>query len=266
MTVQRDLEYSRPDDQPLLLDLYRPKAGQGPLPVVIWVHGGGWLNGSKDSCPAAWLATNGYAVASINYRLSTAAQWPAQIDDCRAAVRWLRSHAGRLGWNPDRIGAWGSSAGGHLVALMGTLPLPKVEKISSAVQAVCDWFGPSDLLTMPPNVVGPKRSAEEVAKSNGAKLLGAPIPDIPDKAKLASAFHQVSKDDAPFLIMHGDADPQVPLEQSEKLAKKLKEAGVPVTLQVLTGGGHGGTAFNTPEVRAMVKEFFDRTLLGSSRR
>ncbi len=258
--VLRDLAYASPGGKPLLLDLHLPEKGGGPWPVVVWVHGGGWNAGSKEKCPATWLVTNGFAVASINYRLTQEAQWPAQIEDCRAAVRWLRTNAKQHQLDPDHMGAWGSSAGGHLVALMGTLPLPGDEEVSSRVQAVCDWFGPSDLLTMPPNVVGNGRTEADVAKSNGAKLLGAPVKDVPDKSKQASAFHQVSKDDAPFLIMHGDADPGVPLEQSEKLAAALKAAGVPVTLEVIKGGGHGGPAFNTPELRQSVLAFFEKWL------
>lgn len=255
-----DLTYKQAGDVALKLDLYLPEKTEGKLPVVVWIHGGGWNKGSKDRCPAVWLVTNGFAVASVQYRLSTEAQWPAQMDDCRDAIRWLRDNAKQHQLDAKHIGVWGSSAGGHLVALMGTLDLPKDEKTSARVQAVCDWFGPSDLLTMPANVVGNGRSEEDVAKSNGAILLGAPIYKVPDTAKLASALHQVSKGDAPFLIMHGDADPQVPLAQSTRLHDKLKEAGVPSELAIIKGGGHGGPLFNTPEVQAQIFKFFEREL------
>ncbi len=260
--VLKDLAYVQCGDVSLKLDLYLPKPRPAkPVPVVVWVHGGGWLKGSKDKCPGVWLAETGdYAVASISYRLADAAQWPAQIDDCREAVRWLRTHADDHGIDGEHIGAWGGSAGGHLVALMGTLDVPKEEAVSSRVQAVCDWYGPSDLLTMPPNVISEKRTREQVEKSNGAILLGAAIMDIPDRAKSASAFHQVSADDAPFLIMHGDADPGVPLEQSVKLHEKLQSAGVASTLEVLRSAGHGGPEFRTPESQEKIKAFFDRHL------
>ncbi len=153
-------------------------------------------------------------MVSINYRLTDVAQWPAQIDDCREAVRWARRNAAVFGLDPNRIGAWGSSAGGHLVALMGTLPYPENESISSRVSVVCDWYGPTELLTMPPNNVGNGRTEEDVANSNGAKLLGCTVKDCPDLAKQASAHDNVSSDDAAFLIMHGDEDPGVPLQQS----------------------------------------------------
>lgn len=257
--VIKDLVYSNPKGSPQLLDLYLPKKATAPLPVIVWVHGGGWLNGSKENPRhAVWLATKGFAVASINYRLTTEAQWPAQIDDCRASVRWLRNHASQYGLDPKHIGAFGSSAGGHLVALMGTRPYD--DKVSR-VQAVCDWFGPSELLTMPPNMVANGRTEEQVAKSNGAKLLGATVKDVPGLAREASALDNVSADDAPFLIMHGSADPGVPIEQSRKLNARLQEAGVATEFHIIKGAGHGGPLFATPEVRAKVEAFFRRTLV-----
>ncbi len=255
----KDIEYSKPNGKPQLLDLYLPKKGDGPFPVVMWVHGGGWKNGSKKNCPATWLTNHGFAVASINYRLIPT-QWPAQIEDCRAAVRWLRFDADNHNLDPNHIGAWGGSAGGHLVALMGTLPLPDVETTTSRVQAVCDWYGPTDLLTMPPNVVSEKRTKEQVAQSNGAKLLGAPVWTIPEKAMEASAFHQVSKEDAPFLIMHGEKDPAVPIVQSEMLHARLKMTGVESTLHIVKGAGHGGKEYRTPAVQKMILEFFEKHL------
>jgi acetyl esterase/lipase len=256
VSVLRDVEYVRRGEQALLLDLYLPAQRAGRLPVVVWVHGGGWNKGSKDNCPAKWLAAEGFAVASIQYRLSTEAVWPAQIEDCRAAVRWLRANAAAHGLDATCVGAWGGSAGGHLVALMGTLDGPADER----VQAVCDWYGPSDLLTMPPNVFSPGRSRDDLAKANGAQLLGGIVMDMPERAKSASALCQVTPDDPPFLIMHGDADPQVPLEQSEKLHAALRRAGVPSHLEILKGAGHGGKDFDTPQARRLIREFFERHL------
>ena len=260
VSVLRDVIFSTVDQQELRLDLYRPKKASGTLPVVVWVHGGGWKNGSKDRCPAAWLAAHGFAVASINYRLTHQAQWPAQIDDCRAAVRWLRENAKTLNLNPDRIGAWGSSAGGHLVALLGTLDPPDSEGTSSQVQAVCDWFGPTDLLTMPPNTISETRTEADIAQSNGAKLLGATVRDVPALAKQASALYQVSADDPPFLIMHGEKDPGVPLSQSHRLHEKLLTAGAQSELKVIANAGHGGKEFQTSEAKRLVLDFFSKTL------
>ena len=120
LEVLKDLPYVENGHARNKLDLYLPKDAKGPLPVVVWVHGGAWRAGSKDGCRAAWLTGKGYAVASINYRLSQHAVFPAQIEDCKAAIRWLRANAGKYHFDPDHIGVWGESAGGHLVALLGT--------------------------------------------------------------------------------------------------------------------------------------------------
>ena len=256
-----DLEYSAPATGPLALDLFLPEADAGrPLPMVVWIHGGGWANGSKQNCPLAYLAARGYAVASVDYRLTAVAQWPAQIDDCRAAVRWLRLHASAHGLDPDRVGVAGGSAGGHLAALLGTLDPPADETVSSRVRAVCDLYGPSDLLTMPPNVPGPGKTDADLANSNGAKLLGGTVKDRPELARQASALFQASAGDAPFLILHGDQDQRVPLDQSQRLHERLQEVGVPSELVVLPAAGHGGPAFQTPEIQARVKQFFDAHL------
>ena len=260
--VIRDIEFAHPDGHSLKLDLYLPEDRSEPVPVVVFVHGGGWKNGSRKSGEktAAWLTGHGIAVASIDYRLTDVARWPAQIDDCYAAVRWVRQHAGEYRLDGNHIGAWGTSAGGHLVALMGTRKFAGKETLSSRVQAVCDWFGPSELLTMPPNNVGDGRSAEDVANSNGAKLLGATVRDVPELARDASGIDHVTADDPPFLIMHGDKDPGVPLEQSRKLHAKLVHAGVSSRLHPVKDAGHGGKEFATAESRSLVANFFKRTL------
>ncbi|MDF1850223.1 MAG: alpha/beta hydrolase [Verrucomicrobiales bacterium] len=258
--LSKDIVFAEADGIELKLDIYRPvQKSEAPLPVVLWIHGGGWLKGSKDNCKAAFLAQHDFAVVSVGYRLTTVAQWPAQIEDCYTAVRWVRENADTYGFDPDRIGAWGGSAGAHLAAILGTRPAGK-EKTSSRVQAVCDWYGPTDLLTMPPNVVSEKRTKEQVAQSNGAKLLGAPVPDIPEKAKDASAFYHVTKDDPPFLIMHGSADPGVPVTQSQRFHDALKKAGVASELVILEGAGHGGKEFQTQEVKETVRNFFEENL------
>lgn len=255
-TVEKDIVYATHEGVKLSLDLYRPAdTGKGDLPVVLWVHGGGWLKGSRENCKATFLLHDGFAVASISYRLTDAAQWPAQIEDCYAAVRFLRTHAGKYGLDGGRIGAMGGSAGGHLAALMGTRPAGK-EAVSSRVQAVCDWYGPTDLLSMPPNNVSEERTPEQVANSNGAKLLGATVREVPDLAKDASALFQVSPDDPPFLIMHGSEDPGVPLEQSTRFHEALQKAGVASELVVVEGAGHGGPLFQSDEVRDAVRAFF----------
>lgn len=257
----QDIEYAKHDGVELKLDLYVPKEIKGSVPVIVFVHGGGWKNGSKSSGKrGAWIVPHGFAIASISYRLTDVGQWPDQINDCYAAVRWVRKHASEYGLDGERIGCWGTSAGAHLAALVGTRPYPGKEMTSSRVQATADWFGPSELLTMPPNNVGNGRTEEDVASSNGAKLLGATVKDVPKLAKDASALDNVSEDDSPFLIMHGTADPGVPISQSEKLHAALTKAGVPSTFVALEGAKHGGKEFISPESNKVFLEFFTKNL------
>lgn len=256
-----NLEYSRPPSGALLLDLYLPeKSPNRPLPVVVWIHGGGWKNGSKENCQLAWLAAEGYAVASIDYRLSWAAKWPAQLEDSRAAIRWLRTNATKYGFDPARLVVAGGSSGANLAGVVGTTTSPADEPVSTRVQAVIDFYGASDMATMPVNVPGPGRTEADLATSNGAKLLGGIVRDRADLARTVSTLHLVSKDDPPFLIIHGDKDPQVPLEQSQRLHARLQETGVPSELIVLAGAGHGGREFSSPEVKESIRRFLGRSL------
>jgi acetyl esterase/lipase len=255
----RDLEYVPGGHERQKLDLYLPEKAPGPLPIIVWVHGGGWKDGNKDWRRAVPLVPKGYAVANINYRLSQHAVFPAQIEDCKAAVRWLRANAKKFGLDPDHIGAWGPSAGGHLVALLGTTGgIKELEGTggnldqSSRVQCVVDWFGPTDLATMGGRYDKPDSSV--------ARLIGGPVQKNKEKAAKASPLHYVTKDAAPFLIMHGDQDDVVPLAQSVKLAEALKRAGVEVALQVYKGSGHGGRAFHNPESWKLIEDFFARHL------
>jgi acetyl esterase/lipase len=259
--LSADIEYANRNGSALLLDLYRPKNAKGPLPTIVFVHGGGWRNGSKAAGrKQAWIVPYGFALVSINYRLTNAAQWPAQINDCYEAVRWVRRNAKAYGLAPGRVGCWGTSAGAHLAALMGTRRYPHAEDVSSQVHAACDWFGPSELLSMPPNNIGNGRTEADIAKSNGAKLLGATVRAVPKLARDASALDNVSTGDAAFLIMHGDADKGVPLVQSQKLHDKLKATGVDSTLIILKGAGHGGAQFSSDASQKAVAEFFAKNL------
>ena len=269
--VLSDLKYATVDGHSLLLDLYLPSQGNARghatdhsgTPCIVFVHGGGWKGGDKKSAKAnaAWLVEHGFAVASINYRLTDVAQWPAQINDCYEAVRWVREHSSKYGIDPDRIGAFGTSAGAHLAALMGTRRYPGEETVSSRVHAVCDWFGPSELMSMPPNNVGDGRTAHDVAQSNGAKLLGATVREVPELAADASAIDHVSRNAAAFLIMHGDQDTGVPISQSTRLHRKLLSAGAFSELHVVEGGKHGGALFRTEDIRQRVLDFFQRSLM-----
>lgn len=265
-TVHRDLVYAKPGGRPLHLDLVLPAKPKGPVPLVIWVHGGAWLAGNKNSVPGNDLVQNGFAVASVQYRLSGQAIFPAAIQDVKAAVRWLRANAKKYGLDPKRFGAWGSSAGGHLVALLGTSGGEKDFesgdhlKESSRVQAVCDWFGPTDFLKMNAQAGANSKIDHDSPGSPESRFIGGPIQKNKDKAARANPITFVTKDDPPFLIMHGDRDPLVPLGQSELLAAALKKAGVEVTLVVHKGAGHGGPAFHSAASRKQVREFFEKHL------
>ncbi len=260
----RDVHYG-PHETRNLYDLFVPKpAGEAkeakPLPLVIWIHGGGWQNGNKGGGPALALLEQGFAVATINYRLSGDAIFPAQIHDCKAAVRHLRGNAKKYGIDPERFGVWGSSAGGHLVALVGTSgDVKEIEgnvgdftSVSSRVQAVCDWYGPTDFLKM--------GGRHDDAGSPESKLIGGPIQDNQELVAKANPITYVSADDPAFLIQHGDQDPAVPYNQSELLRDALEKAKVPVTLVCIEGEGHGGPGFNEPDKQRQVVEFFQKQL------
>ena len=264
----RDLEYVPGGGKSRSLDLYVPeKTPDHPLPLVVWIHGGGWRQGTKSGGPFFPLLTHGYACASVEYRLSDEAKYPAQIHDCKAAIRYLRSHAKEYGIDGDHIGVWGGSAGGHLVALLGTSGDVKevegdegVTGVSSRVQAVCDWFGPADFLKFHTAPTSIKKNA---ADSPLTLLFGGTLEEKHDLAVQASPVTWVSKDDPPFLIMHGDKDPLVAPAQSRELDELLKNAGVDVKLVILEGAGHGGPMFQTPDSINTVRAFFDRTLKGA---
>ncbi len=262
--VLRDLQYVEGGHERNRLDLYLPGRAEGRLPLVVWIHGGGWQSSSKEDCPAVPLTAKGYALASINYRLSQHAAFPAQIEDCKAAIRWLRANAAKHHLDPARVGAWGGSAGGHLVALLGaTGGVKELEGAggnldqSSRVQAVVDWYGPTDFATWDYTLKG---GPGDQPRSLVAMLIGGPVQENLEKARKASPKTYVGKDSAPFLIMHGDSDNIVPLKQSELLAEALKKAGVEVNLQIVEQSGHGGPAFFSPENRKLVEDFFAKHL------
>jgi acetyl esterase/lipase len=256
--TQLNIAYTRNGSERQMLDLYLPAMGTN-LPLIVWIHGGGWTGGNKEKPPGLRFLRHGFALASINYRLSQDAIFPAQLIDCKAAIRWLRAHAVENGIDPNRIGVWGASAGGHLVALLGTtgdikeFDTGENTGVSSRVQAVCDWFGPTDFTSDPKS-----DSLDELE----ARLIGGPISQNLQKAQNANPIHYITKDDPPFLIVHGDKDPAVPLQQSQLLADALKRAGVKVTFHVVPGGEHGGPEFRKPEELERLFAFFLKTLKG----
>jgi acetyl esterase/lipase len=260
--VHRDLAYVANGHARQKLDLYLPKAGTR-LPLIINIHGGAFKMGSKEQdVPVQYLA-QGFAIASINYRLSQHAIYPAQIEDCKAAVRWLRAHADEYRLDPDRFAALGSSAGGHLSAMLGTTGDTKQFDVggnlqfSSRVQAVVDYFGPTDFLQMDAHRL-PNGMVHDTPDSPESLLIGGPIQQNREKVAQANPITFVTRDDPPFLICHGDADPLVPHHQSVLLEAALKQAGVPVTFHTVKGGGHGG--FKDQKVAELTREFLNQHL------
>jgi acetyl esterase/lipase len=263
--VERDLAYAGTDNPRQRLDLYLPAARDAEklLPLVVFIHGGGWRGGDKRGMGEAahpLLEDGGYAVASVGYRLTDEAAWPAQIHDCKAAIRWLRANAATYGLDPERIGVIGPSAGGHLVAMLGTSggvaalegDLGAHDDTDSRVACVVDLFGPSDLLAM--------GGQHDQPGSPEARLIGGPVQEHKEAARNASPVTYVSRDDPPFLLVHGTVDPVVPFSQSQRLHDALRDAGATSTLVPVTGGGHG--RFGTPEVAGRVRAFFAKHLLG----
>jgi acetyl esterase/lipase len=253
----KDLSYVPNGHAQQKLDLYVPQSSEKPLPLIVWIHGGGWKGGSKDQCPPLLWSGKGFVIASINYRLSQDAKFPAQIKDCKAAIRWLRNQAKKYKIDPDQVVAWGGSAGGHLASLVGTArDVTEWEQGhglgSSQVQAVIDWYGRADLT---PVSIDPA-----LADSPSASLLGGSGREVGELAREASPLTHVSKDDPPFLIMHGDLDDVVPVQQSQTFAEALRKAGVKVNLVVLKGAGHGGPDFMRADQVRVIDSFLSRSL------
>ena len=268
-----DLAYATQSDAQKL-DLYIPE-GDGPFPVVIMVHGGGFMFGDKADGAGLTgvdqLLAAGYAVASINYRLSAEAQYPSQIYDAKASVRFLRANAEKYNLNPDKFAAWGASAGGNLVSLLGTTC--GVEELegadlgnadqSSCVQAVVDWFGPIDFLKMDEQFAGTScEQSHNAANSPESKLVGAEIQTVPDLVATTNPMNYITADDAPFFIENGTADCNIPPIQNKNLADALSAVigADNVTYVSLEGAGHGGSQFETAENLKLVIDFLDKNL------
>jgi len=269
--VRADLPYAGTDNVRQSLDLFLPKERDSdePLPLIIWIHGGGWRGGSKNGGigqVGPLVSTGRYVGASVGYRLSDEAIWPAQIHDCKAAVRWLRANADEYGIDPDRIGVWGSSAGGHLVAMLGVSgDVPQLEgevggssDVSSCVQCVVDYYGPTDFLSM--NNFDSNIDHDAV-DSPESLLVGGAIHENKDAVRNASPLTYVSENDPPFLIVHGTADNLVPIDQSDQLVAALEEANQNVTYVKIEGGGHG--RFASDELLERVGTYFDLNLHGA---
>lgn len=248
--AQIDLVYGKAGDVELKLDFAKPKLCKGQkVPLAIYIHGGAWTSGDKGAGVSAGIKSQeanmlyqlGFAVAAINYRLCPKYIFPAQVEDCKLAVRYLRANAAKLGFDPDRIGIWGGSAGGHLVSMLGTadksagLEGPGLENISSRVQMVVDYFGPTDFKTLMDN----NKDKNNPGIKTLTNFLGCNPYDCPETAIKASPTTYISKDDPPILMIHGDKDVVVPYSQSTVFAKKLFAAGNTCALVKVDNAGHG---------------------------
>jgi acetyl esterase/lipase len=251
--------------RPLLLDLYLPASEPSP-PLIVFIHGGGWGVGTRASMsptldgwsPSAFerVARAGFAVASVDYRLTGEAIFPAQLHDVKAAVRWLRANAAALGVDGERILAWGASAGGHLAALLAlTADREELEgevgelAASSAVSGVIDWYGPTDLVSMQSQADAGGPVEHDSAASPEGSLIGGVVSELPERARAASPISYVHRAAPPFQIKHGSADRAVPPAQSESFATALAQAGVRVELELIEGADHMWV--DAPDVEAI---------------
>jgi acetyl esterase/lipase len=266
-----------PGIRPLELDLYLPADPATAVPVVVFLHGGGWRVGSRHSAGPAFagarpspferLAERGIAVASVDYRLSGEARWPAQLHDAKAAVRWLRARADELGLDGGRVAAWGESAGGHLAALLGLTGADLDGDVGilgppTAVSAVVAWYPPTDL----PGLAKDLGADPHAADSREAQLVGAPLPDVPELATQASPATHVRPGAPPFLLLHGRNDHLVPCAQSERFHTLLRDAGIDVEFETYDGADHMWLGSPDAAARALDRtiEFLDRHLRQSA--
>jgi acetyl esterase/lipase len=265
-----DLPYAATSDPRQMVDVFVPKkpSVKGPLPVIAYVHGGGWSTGHRVMGRAQLmnLVNSGrYAAVSIGYRLSWQAPWPAQIHDVKAGIRWVRANAAKYGFDPKRICAFGPSAGGHLVAQLGTTngdaaaegKIGNNLRQSSNVQCVIDMMGPTDLRSRAASGVGGGDSAT-------MPLLGGKASDKPQLAADASPLTHVDRSDVPFLIIHGTKDPVVNFQQSVELDKALRQAGVPVIFIPVEGGGHGDFGAATAQLEPIFRAFLEKNFYDPS--
>ncbi len=271
----QDIEYANTSNAQRL-DIYLPENGEGPFPVILSIHGGAFKSGDKRDGqlkPMLEGLNHGYAVVSVNYRLSPEAKFPAQIFDVKAAVRWIRANAKQYKLNADKIAAWGGSAGGHLSALLGTsgdvssledLQLGNPEQ-SSRLQAVVDWFGPTDFLKMDEQLLESKvknPQVHSIPDSPESELIGKNLEEAPELVRKANPETYITPDDPPFFIQHGLTDNLVPYQQSVNLAEKLqKELGKEkVSLKLFPETGHGGPAFLAADNLENIFRFLDSYL------
>ena len=261
--AHKDVVYATVDGKDLKLDIYLPAEVKAPR-LLVWVHGGAWRGGSKENPPKVFVE-NGFAIASLDFRQSTEARFPAAIHDIKAAIRFLKGKAAEYGYRSDRLAIAGSSSGGHLAALVGVTnghaelegKVGNYLNQSSDVHAILDYFGATNLTTIlsqsTPHGVNMRKPALEL-------LLGALPDSVKTLAQLASPVFHVDKNDPPLLLIHGDQDPQMPINQSHELEGQYKKLSLDVYFQVVYGAAHGGNVFFSDEQLRVAVMFLKRTL------
>jgi acetyl esterase/lipase len=259
----KDLQFAEIEGHKLMLDLYIPSSKLSPY-LIVWIHGGAWHSGSRESPPLSFVQA-GYALASVDYRLSVEARFPAQIHDIKAAIRYLRANAAKHGYRSDKIIIAGSSAGAHLAVLAGVTNndaslegnLGDYRNTSSSVQAILDYYGPTNFTTIlkqsTPHGVGVRGPAM-------ALLLGRTVDNTPEMARKASPVFQVDAHDPPLLIFHGDQDVQVPINQSHELVGAYTSNNLKVRLEVVYGAGHTESPYFDQQYQQIVDAFLSETL------
>jgi acetyl esterase/lipase len=260
-TVKRNIPYVSHPTTNQNFDLYLPRnQGAPPFPLIIWIHGGAWRMGIKEWDNVKYLVRHGYAIASLDYRFSSEAPFPAQIQDCNAALDFILAHAADYGVDARRFVVGGGSAGEHLALLLGLARHERDFGANPAIKplAILDFFGPVDLNKMREDLQAiHSRKGIELLQDAGTKLLGAPLDQSAGKAKAASPITYVSAAAPPVLILHGGKDDLVPVAQSERLQSALDRAGVKHQLILMDDAGHDGPPFSTPEVQPKIIHFLN---------
>lgn len=254
----KNIVYAQDGNKKLQLDIYKPKTVKAPY-LIVWVHGGAWHSGSKENPPLGLLPF-GYALASVDFHASTEKPFPANVHDIKAAIRFLRANASKYGYKADKIIVWGSSSGGHLAALVATTNnntalegnLGDFTQTSSAVQGCIDFFGPTNFLTIlnqsTPHGLNVRLPALAI-------LLGKPLDQATELAKLASPVYQVDANDPPLFMVHGEQDIQVPINQSIELLSAYKAKNLKVQIEFIPNAGHSDPAYSKPELMEKIAQF-----------
>ena len=259
----KDVVYATVDGKKLGLDIYMPAGVQTP-PLLVWVHGGAWRSGTKERVTMVFVE-HGIATASLDFRQSTEARFPAAVQDIKAAIRFLRANASEYRYRTDRIAISGSSSGGHLAALVGVTnghtalegTVGDHPDQSSDVQAIVSYYGASNLTTILAQSTPHGLNVREPALK---LLLGALPESAKELVELASPVFHVDRSDPPLLLVHGDQDPQMPINQAHELEGAYKQLGLDVSLDVVHGAAHGGNAFFSGDHLTRALEFLHRTI------